>query len=104
MGNIVRGTTPLIRYTFDTISVNDITQAFIVLKQGCNDVVTKTLDDCTIGDGYIDCVLTQEDTLALCDKKPCDICLDWLLADGTRGVGRTAQVGVSNSAVNEVIE
>lgn len=103
MANIVRGTTPLIRYTFNSITVTDITTAYLVLRQG-KDVVTKTLADCTVGDGFLDWVLTQEDTLALNDKRPCEICLDWLLNDGTRGVGRTAQVGVGNPAKNEVIE
>lgn len=104
MGNIVRGTTPLIRYTFNSITVTDITTAYLVLKQGGNAVITKTLDDCTVGNGFLDWILEQEDTLALCDRRPCEICLDWLLNDGTRGVGRTAQVGVSNPAKNEVIE
>lgn len=104
MNNIVRGTTPLIRYTFDSITVTDIVTAYLVIKQNGDAVITKTLTDCVVGDGYIDWVLTQEDTLALKNSRSCDICLDWLLNDGARGVGRTAQVGVTNSAVDEVIE
>lgn len=103
MGNIVRGTTPLIRYTFSNVDPTDISVAYLVLTQGRRDMVVKTLHDCTVGENYIEWVLTQEDTLSLSERQPCQICLDWLLTDGTRGVGRTAQVGVSSSAIDEAI-
>lgn len=100
---ILRGTTPLVRWEFKTIDVSRIVTAILVIKQG-DPIVTKELSDGNVGNNYIEWILSQEDTLALSDDKPCKVYLDWLLADGTRGAGVTKLYNVGNPAVNEVIE
>lgn len=100
---IVRGTTPTIRYTFSSVSVSNITVAKLLIEQG--DIkIEKGLSDATTGQGYLEWTLSQTDTLSLQDKKACRIRLDWKLQDGTRGIGKTvSSVDVRSSAYNEVI-
>jgi len=100
---IVRGTTPTIRYTFSTVDVADITTAILMIKQNGAKVIDRGLDTATIGTAYLEWKLTQAETLKLTEDILADICLDWLLNDGTRGIGKTATVQVSSSAKNEVI-
>jgi hypothetical protein len=102
-GEIVRGTTPTIRYTFSTINIGDIAVAKLILRQASTVVISKELEDSTAGDSYIEWKLTQEDTLSLTDGTYVKISLDWLLNDGTRGVGNSITVYISSSAINEVI-
>ena len=103
MTELIRGTTPVVRFTFSTISVADITTAYLVIRQGGADVIKKDISGATTGTGYIQWVLTQAETLALKLGVNADICLDWLLNDGTRGVGKTMRVTVGTSAINEVL-
>jgi hypothetical protein len=100
---IVRGTTPTIRYTFKTLDVTDITTAYLMIKQSGAKVIDRGLDTATVGTDYLEWKLTQTETLKLTEDILADICLDWLLDDGTRGIGKTVTVQVSSSAKNEVI-
>lgn len=59
---IGRGTTPTIRITFSEIDTDDITDAYLTLKQG-ETTVEKDLEDADVGSGYIDWELTQAETL-----------------------------------------
>lgn len=103
MATIVRGTTPTIRYTFSSVDVNDITVAKLIVKQNGQAVISKELTDGTIGENCIDWKLSQEETLSL-TREMAKIGLDWLLSDGTRGVGNTVQCLVSNSNYDQVLE
>lgn len=103
MENIVRGTTPLIKFTFSTIDPEDLAEAYLVIKQNNAAVITKGLSDAAVGTHDISWILTQEETLELADGKPAVICLDWVTVDGTRGIGQSQTVGVTSSAIEEVI-
>lgn len=46
---IVRGTTPSIRYTFSTLNVADIIDAYLTIVQG-ETVIEKTLQDAEVGE------------------------------------------------------
>lgn len=100
---IVRGTTPFIRYTFSTVNVADITTTYLMIEQDGAKVIDRGLDTATVGSNYLEWKLTQTETLKLTEDILANICLDWLLDDGTRGIGKTVTVQVSSSAKNEVI-
>lgn len=99
---LVRGTTPTIRYTFNTVDTSNLTVAKLRLEQG-NILIEKDLTDGSVGEGYIEWTLSQEETLSFCEKKNCLIKLDWKLQDGTRGIGTTKTVDVISSAYDEVL-
>ena len=65
---IARGTTPTIRYTFSLVDVSAIVVAYLTIKQGSL-VIEKDLTSATIGDGYLEWTLTQEETLSLAENK-----------------------------------
>lgn len=100
--NLVRGTTPTIKYTFTSIEPSQITIAKLVIDQG-TPVIEKDLTEATIGEDYLEWTLTQSETLSLTSSINAKIKLDWVLVGGTRGVGNTMLVDVTNSAVNEVL-
>ena len=104
MANIVRGTTPTIRYTFSTIDVADISVAKLVIKQYGSNKIEKELEDSTTGENYIDWKLSQSETLGLTEGATAVIGLDWLLSDGTRGIGNSVGAMVTSSSINEVID
>ena len=99
---IVRGTTPTIRYSFSTINISDLSVAKLVIFQD-EAVITKDLSEGSVGVNYVEWTLSQTDTLALIPSVRAIIKLDWLLSDGTRGVGNTMLCSVGNSAINEVL-
>ena len=103
MDEIVRGTTPTIKYTFATIDTSNLTAAVLKIKSNDTDLITKEKTAATVGTGYIQWTLSQSETLSLTDGSYVSVCLDWLLSDGTRGIGKTITIKVSSSAVNEVI-
>lgn len=105
MNSIITGTTPIIRYIFKTIDPSNLDVAILKVSQSGEAVIVKNIDD-----GIIDNVtrsiswkLTQEETLGLNVKYMANVSLDWLLNDGTRGAGKTANLKVEPSATNEVI-
>lgn len=101
---LIRGTTPTIRFTFSSVDPAEIVDAYMVIKQNDADVVKKELTDATVGATYLEWLLLQTDTLALAAGTPAQVCLDWLLGDGTRGAGNEIAIEtVRNPAVNEVI-
>ena len=63
---IIAGTTPTIEYTFDTVTVANITTAVFTIKQNGQPVIEKTLEDVTsITSETVTVQLTQDDTLKL---------------------------------------
>lgn len=99
---IIRGTTPTIIFTFNEVSVSDITKAYLVIKQGDVSVIQKDISSATVGTD-IRWTLTQEETLSLKRKPNAVIYCDWKLRDGTRGRSKTQTESVTDSGVDEVI-
>lgn len=65
---IVRGTTPTIRFNFTNIDSSDIYVAYMTIAQNNSVVLEKDISQATLGDGFIEFSLTQEDTLLLDEK------------------------------------
>lgn len=78
---IVRGTTPSIRYTFSTLNVADIIDAYLTIVQG-ETVIEKTLQDAEVGEDYLDWTLSQAETVQLDDKTNCQIQCKYKMQDG----------------------
>lgn len=78
---IPRGTTPTIRFAFNTINVADIAVCYLTILQG-KLKIEKDLSEATVGGGgYLEWSLTQEETLALGDEN-IDIQIRYRLGDG----------------------
>ena len=104
MTELVKGTTPTIRYNFSSVTVSDIVVALLKITQAKGVQVVKDLEDATVGNKYLEWVLTQEETLSLKEGNYALITLDWLLDNGTRGFGKQSVVKVVPSGTNEVLE
>ena len=102
MSEIVRGTTPTIRYTFSTVDPADLSKAVLTISQRGTARITKALTAATVGEGTLSWTLTQAETLSL-SKTRAEIKLDWLLESGVRGAGATMEAEVSDPGVNEVM-
>lgn len=90
MAEIIRGTTPTIKYTFNTVDVDDITKAVLTIKK-CNAIVIeRDLTTGTKGDNDITWTFTQEETLSIDGNA--EAMLNWVTADGTRGASRKVQI------------
>ena len=102
---IVRGTTPTIIFTFQTIDVDDIDTAFLVIKQWDSPKITKDITSATVDtdEGTLSWTLTQTESLALETTKKCSIMCDWLTSSGTRGRSVEKTESVENPGKNEVI-
>lgn len=102
MSNIIRGTTPTIKYMFRTVSVSDITVAYLTIRMDGELVIQKDLADATIGDGFLAWTLTQEETLALL-KQNTSVMLNWKTAAGLRGASKRTQIIIERNDIEEVI-
>ena len=101
MDKIIRGTTPTIQYTFNSVNVANIAVAFLTVKSGGDIVIEKYLQDATVGAKTLSWTLTQEETLALDDV--ISVMLNWRLQDGTRGASAESRLYVRDNHVEEVI-
>lgn len=90
MTEIIKGTTPTIKYTFDTVSVSNISTAVMTIKRSNTILVERDLTTATTDTDSISWVLSQEDTLAVDGKA--EIMLNWKTADGVRGASKTLAV------------
>lgn len=99
---IIRGTTPTITYTFKSIDVNDITVAYLTIKQGNEILVEKTLADATVDENTLSWELSQEDTLRL-NVGSAEPMVNWKLISGLRGASKKASLGIINNHKDEVI-
>lgn len=87
---ISRGTTPSILFTFSTIPVTDITQAYLTIEQR-----GKLIVECDIAEAIIDaengCItwtLTQEETLLIKPDQPCEIQCRYKTSSGFVGASK----------------
>ena len=102
MAEIIRGTTPTIKYTFKTVATADIAVAYLTAEQDGAVVIEKDLTDSTVGTGYLAWTLSQEETLSLKEKAVSFMC-NWKKADGTRGASKPMSVLIAGNYKSEVI-
>lgn len=84
MSCVIRATTPTFKYTFATVNVANISQAYLTIAKNGTTVLEKSLADATVGEDYISWTLTQAETLSLLPGTAA-VMLNWLTRDGTRG-------------------
>lgn len=97
---IIRGTTPVFKYTFSEVAISDITVAYLTIKSG-NTTVEKTLSDATIGDDYLQWQLSQEETISL--GRDAVARLNWKKEDGTRGASNRVSLTIEENEKEGVI-
>lgn len=102
MAAIVIGTTPTIIYKFSIVDPQDFIAAELTIKNKNSILLKKELTDATIGEDSISWTLTQEDTLGL-GTGSMTMMLNWLTADGTRGVSKETIVNATNNHIPEVM-
>ena len=102
MTTIVIGTTPTIIYKFSIISPNDLIQAKMTIKGKNTILLSKFLSEATIGEDNISWKLSQAETLAL-GVGTRTMMLNWLTADGTRGVSQKETINVTDNDIAEVM-
>lgn len=100
---IIRGTTPTLIFTFDTIDVEDISVAYLLIRQNGNTVIEKTLTDSSIVDGKLSFSLSQTETLSLSTSAPASVVLDWKTNAEARGRSNIYRFDVKQAGVDEVI-
>lgn len=104
MGEIIRGTTPTITFSFSFVQPSDIAVAYLTITGLCSDlVIERELDSATVSSNSISWTLTQEETLLLVVGMIVQVLCDWKLSDGTRGRSKAATYRVGETAKNEVI-
>ena len=102
MNTIVVGTTPTIQFKFKTISPSDLIQAKMTIKGKNTILLSKFLSEATIGEDNISWKLSQAETLSL-GVGTRTMMLNWLTADGTRGVSPKETINVTNNDIAEVM-
>lgn len=100
---IIRGTTPTIQFTYNDITVSDITVAILSMKQKKQTVIEKDLTEATVGQKSLSWTLTQEETLSLTPGQDVTIVCDWKLASGVRGRSKTFTTPAGEPGKDEVI-
>lgn len=100
---IIRGTTPSIIYKFDIIEPENISVCYLTIKQKCETIIEKTLQDAVVTSESITFRLTQQDTLKLVSPYTCQIVLDWKTTSGIRGRSEIVECGVNPPGKDEVI-
>lgn len=102
MATIIRGTTPTIKYTFQTVDPEEIAVAYLTAKQDGKTKIEKPLSAAIVETDNISWTLTQEETLSLKPAMAYFMC-NWKKADGTRGASAEMGVLISCNQKNEVI-
>ena len=99
---IIRGTTPILIFTFDTIDVADVDVAYLTIIQNGVTVISKDLTEASVGENTISWQLSQSETLKMnCWRA--DVYCDWRLNSGVRGASRPFYFEVASSGKTEVI-
>ena len=104
---IIRYTTPTVRFMFSEIDIDDISVAYLTIKQNNNTVIEKDINSAVITntetEQSVAWKLTQDDTLKLAKNVNALIYCDWKLTDGTRGRSHVRAEGVEDTGMQEVI-
>lgn len=103
MASIIRGTTPLVKFTFSKVQPSEISTAFLVVKQDDRTVFEKALSDAIVGTNTIAWRLQQADTLKLVPKKNATLTCDWRTAANIRSKSHTLAALVENGGKDEII-
>lgn len=103
MKTIFIGTTPTISYGFKIVAPSDFVSAELSIANEDEEVLlTKPLSEASVKETSIEWKLSQSETLDL-GVGTCSIMLNWLTADGTRGVGKELQVYMASNQKKEVM-
>ena len=104
MGEIIRGSTPVIKFTFSNVNPANISKAQLTIKDmDKNVIVTDTQANMTTGTDFVSWTLTQTQTLALPVDEDVAVMCDWLLTDGTRGRSNIVRYTVGDTGKNEAM-
>lgn len=104
MEQIIRGTTPTVKFTFATVDVSTISVAYLtILSSDGSVLLTKDIDTAEVSEDYISWTLTQTETLTLPLHGKVQVWCDWRIADGTRGRSTIAEYTIGATGKNEVI-
>lgn len=102
MSNVIRATTPTITYKFKVVDVEDITTAFLTIKQNGTTIIEKDLDDAVVGEDTLSWTFTQAETLQMAQGK-ISCMINWLTEDGTRGASNKSVLIIDSNYKDEVI-
>lgn len=104
MQEIIKGTTPVLKFTFSTVDPADISTAYLTIKDMNKNVILSVDNSgASTGADYIAWELTQAQSLLLpVDENVAAMC-DWLLNDGTRGRSEIVVYTVGDTGKNEVM-
>ncbi|MBR3280156.1 MAG: hypothetical protein IKG01_14825 [Lachnospiraceae bacterium] len=100
MDNIIRGTTPTLKYTFRTVDPTTFSVAYLTVTNG-RQTIEKDLSSATIEENAISWKFSQEETLSLGDR--ITAMLNWKLPDGTRGASHKANLLTEHNLKEVVI-
>ena len=103
---MIRGTTPTLHYNlpFDTsvIQSAEIVVEYVDANKSVN--IIKKLEECNVGENYIEAVLTQEETLAIPAPSIVNIQLRILTTDGTALATEITKASVKRLLNEDVIQ
>ena len=99
---IIRGTTPTIQFSFETIEPSNIVTAYLIIKQDSSVIIEKSISDSSVVEDKLSFTLTQEETLSL-GKSKAYVSLDWVTNGGVRGRSKVVPFTVSDSGKDEVL-
>ena len=103
MAEIIRGTTPTLKFNFREVNPAQIETAYLVLKQLGAERLKLSLSDATMTEKALIWTLTQEQTLHLAIGRDVVVVCDWKLQNGVRGRSEEAVFDVGEPGVKEVI-
>lgn len=92
MASIIRGTTPTLQYTFNDVTVANITSAYLTIKVDgtAEHDIEKDLTSATVAQKSISWTLTQAETLSF--GTSISVMINWKLQDGTRGASEKTTI------------
>lgn len=103
MAAIARWTTPSLTYKPSAVSMNTISEVYLVIKQNGQVIIEKTLQDAIVSENGYRWDLSQADSSKLLCKHPATIQVDYKCLDGKRYTTKLKSCEICNSAKNEVI-
>ena len=102
MAAIVRATTPTIKYKFSVVDVQDISEAYLTVRQNGSLLFEKDLSDAYVGTDYLSWTFTQAETLQMTSGR-ITMMLNWKTENGTRGASEKSMLEIDDNYKAEVI-
>ena len=96
--NIIRGTTPNIRFTFSEVNPTNFVKAYLSIPEA---QIRKDIDEATIGTNYVEWRLSQAETLSFGDNV--SAMFNGLTSDGIRIASEKTLFVVEKNYIEEVI-